>query len=125
MLGSMNQIVEIADVEPTKNRKGIGDDSGGEPVPKQTRQGPSPTNNEDLRKRLRHPDEGPSRWENYDEEEEIIDCTTSESETDEDDDYNNEDDDDDTPLTTKMMKMTTTMMLMMIMKLIAMIFLWK
>lgn len=54
------------------------------------RKGPSPTDDEDLRKKLRHPD-GPSRG-NYDEEEEAIDLTTADPETDEDDDYKNEGD---------------------------------
>ena len=59
------------------------------------RQGTSPTSDEELRRKLQYPNEGPSRWGGYDEEIEVIDLTTSDSETDKDDDYNSEDDNDD------------------------------
>ena len=48
-----------------------------------------------MRRKLRYPDEGPSRWGSYEEEVEIIDLITSDSETDEEEAYNNEDDDND------------------------------
>lgn len=60
-MGSVNQIVEIAGVEPTWKKKRIGDDSDDEPAAKKIWQAPSLTNSEDLRKNLRYWDERPFR----------------------------------------------------------------
>lgn len=96
-VGSVNQVVEIADVDPTRKRKGTDNDFDAEPVAKEMRRGRSSADDEYLKQRLRYPYEGPLRWGNCNEnlQEEVIDLSTSDPETDEDDDYNNEDGNDD------------------------------
>lgn len=74
-------------------RKRAKDDENG-PEAKKLQQGTSLIRDEELRRKLQYPKEGPSRWKSHDKEIEVIDLTTSDSETDEDDDFNNEDNED-------------------------------
>ena len=58
-------------------------------------QGCPSIDNEELRRKLRYADEGPSRWGSCSEEVEIIDLTTSDSEVEKDGDDESIDDEDD------------------------------
>lgn len=83
------------DLHPSKKTKRINSDDDDKPEAKRIWQRCSPTDDEELNKKLCYPDEGPSRWGGCDEETEVIDLIMLDSETDEDGDCNNEEDDND------------------------------
>ena len=70
-------------------------DENDKPEAKRVQQGCPSTDDEELRRKLRHLDEGPSRWGSCSEEVEIIDLTTSGSEAEKDEDDKFIDDEDD------------------------------
>ena len=82
-------------------------DESDKPEAKKVQQRCPSIDDEDLKRKLRHPDEGPSRWGSCGEEVEVINLTTSDSEAEEDEDdefidneddegnYDSEDEDDD------------------------------
>ena len=61
-------------------------DDSDKPKAKRVQQGCPSIDDEELKRKLCHPDEGPSRWGSYSEEVEVIDLTTSDLEAEEDDD---------------------------------------
>lgn len=85
--------VGSTDERLTRKRKREDDDEDG-PEAKRMQQGIASNDDAKLKKKLRYPDEGPSRWRNCDGEAEVTDLTTPHSEAEEDDDFNNEVDED-------------------------------
>ena len=90
-VASVNQ----GDPNPSKKRMRMNSDENDKPEAKRVQQGCSSTDDEELKRKLRHPDEGPSRYGRCGEEVEVIDLSASDSEAEENDDdefIDNEDD---------------------------------
>ena len=90
-VASVNQ----GDLHSSRKRKRVNSDEGDKPEAKKIQQGCPSTDDEELRRKLRHPDEGPSRWGGCSKEVEIIDLTTSDSGAEKDGDDESIDDEDD------------------------------
>lgn len=76
----------------TKKKKAANNNEDGLKAKKMLRDF-SPTSDEELRKKLRYPDEGPSRWGGCGEDIQVINLAELDPETDKDEDYHKEEDD--------------------------------